>query len=132
MGVGVALEDNFGGFLLCPFKSVTGLHSSGLLNIYMKLLEKIIRRYGLQCHQCADDTQLYPSFPLNSNDTVDVLNQCFDAVMGWSNVNFLKCIPDKTDILRVSRMVGQELQIFHVLEGNSLFQKPHSQLGVEN
>lgn len=45
--------------------SVLGLRgplSPVLFDIYLKLLGKVFRRCGLQCHQYENDTQLYLSF----------------------------------------------------------------------
>lgn len=45
---------------------------------------------GQQCLQYLEDTQLYLSFPPNS-DAVDVLNQYLEPVMGWMRVNKQIC-----------------------------------------
>ena len=41
-----------------------------LFNIYMKLLREVVWSSGVGCHQYADDTPLYLSFPPNSRKAV--------------------------------------------------------------
>ena len=68
-----------------------------LFNIYMKLLGKVIRSFGLS-QQYADDTQLYLSFSTNPGEAVSVLNSCLDLIMDWMRVNKLKLNPDKMEV----------------------------------
>ena len=69
-----------------------------LLNIYMKPLGEVIRSCGVRCHQHADDTQLYYSFPHNSKEAVSVLNQCLLAVMVYGDKNiFIKTKSNATE-----------------------------------
>ncbi|KAF7243701.1 Pleckstrin-likey domain-containing family M member 3 [Varanus komodoensis] len=72
-----------------------------LFNIYMKTLGEVIRRFGLRCHQYADDTQLYHSTPC---EAVTVLNQCLAEVMGWMRANKLNLSSDKMEVLLVGRL----------------------------
>lgn len=51
-----------------------------LFNIDSKLLEAVIRRFGVQCHLYADDTHLCFSIISESGEAVTVLNQCLHAV----------------------------------------------------
>lgn len=50
-----------------------------LFNITMNLLGKVIRRYRLQCHQYAHDTQL--AIPSNPKGTPETLNYCLEEGM---------------------------------------------------
>ena len=72
-----------------------------LFNIYMNLLSAVIRSFGVHCHQCAGDMQLYFSSS-SSGGAVDVLNQCLAAIVDWMRANKLKLNPDKTEM----RLVG--------------------------
>ncbi|KAF7250919.1 Tetraspanin-7 [Varanus komodoensis] len=60
-----------------------------LFNVYMKPLGEVIRRFGLQSHQYADDTQLYLSFSTNPGKTVAVLNQCLAEYAMFLSLVFL-------------------------------------------
>ncbi|KAF7253646.1 2-succinyl-5-enolpyruvyl-6-hydroxy-3-cyclohexene-1-carboxylate synthase [Varanus komodoensis] len=72
-----------------------------LFNIYMKLLEEVIRKFGLWSHQYADDTQRYLSFTSAPGEAVAVLNQCLAKIMDWMRANKLSLNPDKTEVLLV-------------------------------
>ena len=65
------------GSILCPM----------LFNIYMKPLGEVIRRFGLQSQQYADDTQLYISFSTNPGVEVSILNLFLDLIMDWMRIN---------------------------------------------
>ncbi|KAF7237686.1 putative RNA-directed DNA polymerase from transposon BS, partial [Varanus komodoensis] len=86
---------------LCHGVPQGSILSSMLINIYMKLLGEVIRRFGLWSHQYADDTQLYLSFTSAPGEVVAVLNQCLAKVIGWMRANKLSLNPDKTEVLLV-------------------------------
>ncbi|XP_061472028.1 group II intron-encoded protein LtrA-like [Rhineura floridana] len=94
----VALEDE----VLDPWPLTCGVPQGSILsqmlfNIYIKPLGAIIRRLGLQCHQYADDTQLYLSFKSSPRLAVETLSKCLESVSGWMGRNKLKLNPDKTE-----------------------------------
>ncbi|XP_061490034.1 tRNA-splicing endonuclease subunit Sen15 isoform X1 [Rhineura floridana] len=77
-----------------------------LFNIYVKPLGEIIRRFGLRCHQYADDTQLYLSFKSSLERAVETMSKCLESVSGWMGRNRLKLNPDKTEVLLVGDKGG--------------------------
>ncbi|KAF7252032.1 AP-4 complex subunit sigma-1 [Varanus komodoensis] len=78
-----------------------------LFNIYMKPLEEVIRRCGLQNHQYTDDTQLYLSFSTNpenfgywtvmaigwdiDNGTYETLSVIMDKILIISHQKDISC-----------------------------------------
>uniref|UniRef100_A0A803SYC2 Reverse transcriptase domain-containing protein n=1 Tax=Anolis carolinensis TaxID=28377 RepID=A0A803SYC2_ANOCA len=103
-----------------------------LFNIYMKPLGEVIRSFGVRCHLYADDTQLYYSFPPNSKEAPQILDQCLVAVMGWMRVNKLKLNPVKTEVLQVNCKSDRGIGWQPVLDGVALPLKAqvHCSLGV--
>uniref|UniRef100_A0A803TNY3 Reverse transcriptase domain-containing protein n=1 Tax=Anolis carolinensis TaxID=28377 RepID=A0A803TNY3_ANOCA len=91
-----------------------------LFNIYMKPLGEVIRGFGVRCHLYADDTQLYYSFPPNSKEAAQTLNQCLAAVSNWMRANKLKLNPDKTEALLVSCGTNWGIGWQPVLDGVAL------------
>ena len=63
-----------------------------LFNIYMKLLG-IIRGFRGKYHQYDDHTQLSLPVTPESGETVHMLDQCLDSVMGWMRASKLKLNP---------------------------------------
>ena len=88
-----------------------------LFNIYMKPLGAVIQRFGVRCHQYADDTQLYFSFSSSSGEAVDVLNWCLAVTMDWMRANKLKLNPDKTEMLLVGGSSDRMVGVQPVLDG---------------
>lgn len=75
---------------------MSNLLSSVLFNIYKG---EVIIRFGLWCHQYADDIQVYLTVPSDHKGAVETLNHCLGwiqyLVMGWMTDNKLKRNPDK-------------------------------------
>lgn len=52
-----------------------------LVNIYMKSVGEIVRRFGLHSHKYADDAQLYLAIPSDLKEEVVTPNLGLEAVM---------------------------------------------------
>lgn len=57
-----------------------------LLNILIKLLEEVLRRFDYPCHQYMDNTELYLSVSSNCREMVETL----EGKMGWMSINTWK------------------------------------------
>lgn len=58
-------------------------------------------RFGVVCHQYADETQLYCSVSANPQLGEEILECCLEGFGDWMRVNKLKLNPDKTEVLLV-------------------------------
>ena len=73
-----------------------------LFILYTKDLQKIAHEYGFDVHLYANDTQLYLSFDVHSEDPdVSSVKNCFNEIKDWMNSNFLKLIEDNTEFLDI-------------------------------
>lgn len=77
------------------------LLSAMLFSIYLKSLGEVMRRFGLWCHQYADDHQLYFSIPSNLKEALETLNLVLKKVMDWIKANKQRLNPDKTEVLLI-------------------------------
>ncbi len=72
-------------------------------NIYMAPLGELIRKYGLQYHIYADDTQLYIAFnPLDIDDSNKAklnMEKCLMIIKDLLLENRMKLNDDKTEFL---------------------------------
>ena len=77
-----------------------------LFTLYTTPLGNIARKYGLNFHLYADDTQLYitfrPTDPDSLKCSLSVIRQCIDEIRVWMFDNLLKLNGDKTEILFVT------------------------------
>jgi len=68
--------------------------------IYTKALTSIAKKYNINIHLYADDTQLYTSFdPKNSKSAKENLEGCIDEIRHWMELNYLKLNDSKTEFL---------------------------------
>ena len=73
-----------------------------LQHIYITPVGDIIKKFGLDYHLYADDTQLYVSFVPGGNsqlNTSDRLCSCLQEIGEWSGTNLLKLNDYKTDAI---------------------------------
>ena len=65
-------------------------------------LRDLIRKYGLEYHLYADDTQMHVSFSPGGDEQQNALNRlhsCLEEVGQWSRSNLLKLNDQKTDVV---------------------------------
>ena len=60
----------------------------------------IIRKYDLNFHLYADDTQVYIAFdPTEAHNFVGRIETCISEIKKWMNRNYLKLNDDKTEVI---------------------------------
>ena len=73
-----------------------------LFILYTKDLESIVKKYGLSIHLYADDTQIYFSIEIDSDEPdLSNIQSCFNDIKCWMTKNFLKLNDDKTEVLEI-------------------------------
>jgi exonuclease III len=78
-----------------------------LFILYTKDLECIVSKYGFSVHLYADDTQIYFSFDIHSdNPNLVAIKACFQEIKEWMAKNFLKLNEDKTELLDIGPYVS--------------------------
>ncbi|CAJ1053038.1 RNA-directed DNA polymerase from mobile element jockey [Xyrichtys novacula] len=70
-----------------------------LFTLYMIPLGKIMRKYSINFHCYADDTQLYLSIKPEEAGQVARLEACLKDIKSWMTNNFLMLNSDKTEVL---------------------------------
>ena len=74
-----------------------------LFILYIKDLQNIAAKFGLDIQLYADDSQLYisfhPSFPSELADVKDRINRCLSEIKHWMVGNFMKLNESKTELL---------------------------------
>ena len=117
----VKIEDTISSLLELLFGVPQGsLLGPILFILYIKALQKIAAKYGLDIQLYADDSQLYISFhprrPTDLADVKDRINQCLAEIKSWMVKNFMKLNESKTELLvlgkpRVLREFDLEVKI---------------------
>ena len=81
-----------------PQRSVIG---PLLFTAFITPLGDLIRKYGLEYHQYADDAQIYVSFSPGGDEQPNALNCvhiCLEEMGQWSRSNLLKLNDQKTGV----------------------------------
>ena len=78
-----------------------------LFILYTKELELIVSKYGFSIHLYADDTQVYFSFDVHSqNPDLSKVKACFQEIKNWMAQNYLKLNEEKTEFLDIGPYVS--------------------------
>ena len=104
-----------------------------LFILYIKQLECIATKHGLQIHIYADDTQLYISFkPDTSLAVIETVEECLTDIKNWMLANFLKLNTDKTKIIIIRPQKNNEDLNFEIMYDNAVIEqsKTVKSLGV--
>lgn len=80
----------------CFFSKISETNCSQKMMWCAHLCEQLIYQY-------VADTQLYLSMPSRSDEAVEVLVHCLDAIRDWMNANKLKRNPEKTEVLLINK-----------------------------
>ena len=73
-----------------------------LFTTYLLPLGDILRKFGVQFHFYADDTQLYIPFSQNDNSCLGSIEECVSEIQIWMKANFLKLNAEKAEMIILS------------------------------
>ena len=73
-----------------------------LFTIYLLPLGDILRKFGVQFHCYADDTQLYIPFSQNNNSCLGSIEECASEIQIWMKFNFSNSMQKKTEMIILS------------------------------
>ena len=83
-----------------------------LFVLYTKDLDTIVSRYDVKFHFYADDTQVYLSFDVHSdNPDISRLCDCYQDIKQWMSSCFLKLNEEKTEIMEIGPYMNKFDQI---------------------
>jgi hypothetical protein len=86
-----------------------------LFSMFVSPVGRIIKQFGVQHHQYADDTQLYTAIKSGTGQLNDI-SKCADAVTRWFLENGLLLNPSKTEAV----IFGSRQQISKFTKNNNL------------
>jgi len=101
--------------------------------LYTAPLESIITRHGLSCMKYADDSQLYISLNVSTQDNViEKIQNCIKDVKKWMSSNFLMLNDSKTEIVHFTSRFATPRQFPSINVGEIAVEpSPHARdLGV--
>jgi len=81
------------------FSTKLEFHQAPLSFPLRQSISRFISAFIVTCHQYADDTQLYTSIDLSSDDDINNLSNCANAVTRWHLENNLLLNPSKNEAL---------------------------------
>ena len=104
----VKVDDSLSDFLCLLFGVPQGsLLGPILFILYIKLLQEIARKYGLDIQLYADDSQLYIAFhpmrPMELQNVTSRINDCLSEIKVWMVNNFMKLNESKTELLVIGK-----------------------------
>ena len=104
----VKVDDSLSDFLCLLFGVPQGsLLGPILFILYIKLLQEIARKYGLDIQLYADDSQLYIAFhpmrPMELQNVTSRINDCLSEIKVWMVNNFMKLNESNTELLVIGK-----------------------------
>ena len=95
-----------------------------LFTLYVAPIANVITGFGVDHAQYADDTQLY--IALKSSAVLNTIDECFQQVHRWLDVNGLCLNPEKSEAIVIGTSARQRTETSIVLSmlPTSLFQLP--------